>query len=260
MQALVSIVIKIVGDAGLDVNQIDTERIKSHLNKRYGLERRATTDAVKTAALIALGYHPATLPSRKQLTKGGLAALTGTCGRETPLPYPFIWGYLTRLSAYAATRDYGPDCRGWSGWPHGRAGAEYLRHCRHLPHSAPLAGAQRVALQQALAHKQDYEFQAHGVELNHRYTSAAVVPDGLPPAPSPLDPELYYLPTTSPGARLPHAWVQQQNQALSTLDLVGQGRFTVLTGIGGEAWLAAAASEPTLDCRWPHTSSGRAPR
>ena len=102
-----------------------------------------------------------------------------------------------------------------------------------------------AALQQALAHKQDYEFQAHGVELNHRYTSAAVVPDGLPPAPSALDPELYYLPTTSPGARLPHAWVQQQSQALSTLDLVGQGRFTVLTGIGGEAWLAAAASAAT---------------
>ena len=100
-------------------------------------------------------------------------------------------------------------------------------------------------MQQALAHKQDYEFQAHGVELNHRYTSAAVVPAGLPPAPSPLDPELYYLPTTSPGARLPHAWAQQQNQALSTLDLVGQGRFTVLTGIGGEAWLAAAASAAT---------------
>jgi 2,4-dichlorophenol 6-monooxygenase len=97
-------------------------------------------------------------------------------------------------------------------------------------------------LQQALAHKQHYEFEAHGVELNQRYISAAVVPDGLPPAPSSLDPELYYLPTTCPGARLPHAWVQQQNQAISTLDLVGHERFTVLIGIGGEAWVAAAAS------------------
>ncbi|MFL0168852.1 2,4-dichlorophenol 6-monooxygenase, partial [Clostridium sp. WILCCON 0112] len=26
----------------------------------------------------------------------------------------------------------------------------------------------------------------------------------------------------------------------STLDLVGHGRFTLLTGIGGEAWVAAA--------------------
>lgn len=86
VQALVSIVLKIVGEAGLGVDQIDTERVKSHLNKRYGLERRATTDAVKAAALIALGHSPATLPSRKQLTKSGLAALTGTCGRETPLP------------------------------------------------------------------------------------------------------------------------------------------------------------------------------
>jgi 2,4-dichlorophenol 6-monooxygenase len=108
--------------------------------------------------------------------------------------------------------------------------------------ATPAASAQRIALQQALAHKQSYEFEAHGVELNQRYTSAAVVPDGVAPAPSSLDPELYYLPTTCPGARLPHAWVQQQNQAISTLDLVGHGRFTVLTGIGGEAWVAAAAS------------------
>lgn len=111
-----------------------------------------------------------------------------------------------------------------------------------LADATPAASAQRAALQQALAHKQNYEFQAHGVEMNQRYTSAAVVPDGPAPAVAALDPELYYLPTTRPGARLPHAWVEQQNQALSTLDLVGRGRFTVLTGVGGEAWTAAAAS------------------
>jgi 2,4-dichlorophenol 6-monooxygenase len=48
--------------------------------------------------------------------------------------------------------------------------------------------------------------------------------------------------TTWPGSRLPHAWVFDRSGALhSTLDLCGHGRFTLLTGIGGEAWAQAAA-------------------
>ncbi len=107
--------------------------------------------------------------------------------------------------------------------------------------AAPAARAQRTQLAQALAYKQQYEFNAHGVELSQRYASAAVMPDEeAAPAASPRDPELYYLPTIRPGARLPHAWVQQQGRPVSTLDLVAQGRSSVLTGIGGEAWAAAA--------------------
>ncbi|MFM7446709.1 MAG: 2,4-dichlorophenol 6-monooxygenase, partial [Tabrizicola sp.] len=47
---------------------------------------------------------------------------------------------------------------------------------------------------------------------------------------------------TWPGARLPHVWVfeNETGHKLSTLDLCGHGRFTLLTGIGGEAWVAAA--------------------
>ena len=55
------------------------------------------------------------------------------------------------------------------------------------------------------------------------------------------DPELHYAPTTWPGARLPHAWVFDSNGARhSTLDITGHGKFTLLTGIGGEAWVEAA--------------------
>ena len=80
--------------------------------------------------------------------------------------------------------------------------------------------------------------------MNQRYTSTAVVTDGQPqPAPN-ADMELHYQPTTWPGARLPHVWVfGADGKQHSTLDLCGHGQFTLLTGIGGEAWVAAAQAE-----------------
>ncbi|GAB4423289.1 MAG: hypothetical protein OHK0015_00710 [Chloroflexi bacterium OHK40] len=54
------------------------------------------------------------------------------------------------------------------------------------------------------------------------------------------DPELYYHPTTWPGARLPHCWLEHGGRKVSTLDLAGKGRFVLFTGMGGEAWHEAA--------------------
>lgn len=87
---------------------------------------------------------------------------------------------------------------------------------------------------------QHYQFNCHGVELGQRYESCAVVNDGTAWAVPDRDPELYYQPTTHPGARLPHAWVERGDQPLSTLDLCGEGRLTLLTGTGGEPWGTAA--------------------
>ncbi|MCF6744205.1 FAD-binding protein [Blastococcus sp. KM273128] len=97
----------------------------------------------------------------------------------------------------------------------------------------------RTALREAIAYKA-YEFDAHGVEHNQRYASSAVVPDGTPMPEYRRDPELYAQPTTWPGAKLPHTWVTRDGHRVSTLDLVGHGRFSVVTGIGGEAWVDAA--------------------
>lgn len=107
--------------------------------------------------------------------------------------------------------------------------------------STPEAAVQRERLRQAIAEK-TYEYNAHGVEMNHRYDSSAVVSDGREAPASNLDEQLYYLPTTLPGARIPHTWLQRGKENVSTLDLVGKGRFSILTGIGGEAWIAAAAT------------------
>ncbi|GAA4466164.1 FAD-dependent monooxygenase [Phytohabitans houttuyneae] len=103
------------------------------------------------------------------------------------------------------------------------------------------AERQRQQLREAIALK-NYEFNTLGVELNQRYDSAAVVPDGSPRPRNPRDDELHHHATTWPGAKVPHAWVCRGRARVSTLDLGGQGRFTVLTGVGGTGWVAAAAA------------------
>ncbi|MCX7287123.1 MAG: FAD-dependent monooxygenase [Rhodobacterales bacterium] len=106
--------------------------------------------------------------------------------------------------------------------------------------TTPAAVAQRAALRQAIAQKK-YEFDAHGVEMNQRYRSSATVTDGQAEPAFLRDAELHYAPTTWPGARLPHVWVYDKTgKRLSTLDLCGRGQFTLLTGIGGDAWVDAA--------------------
>jgi 2,4-dichlorophenol 6-monooxygenase len=103
------------------------------------------------------------------------------------------------------------------------------------------ASSQREALRQAIAFKK-YEFDAHGVEMNQRYASSAIHADGQPEPDFDKDAELHHQATTWPGARLPHAWVfeHETGAKTSTLDLCGRGKFTLLTGIGGEAWVEAA--------------------
>ncbi|WP_406162739.1 FAD-dependent monooxygenase [Streptomyces sp. NBC_00882] len=104
------------------------------------------------------------------------------------------------------------------------------------------AEKQRARLREAIAFKV-YEFNAHGVDLNQRYASDAVVPDGTPAETFARDSELHHQPTSRPGARVPHAWITSGTRTLSTLDTVGKGRFTLLTGIGGEGWVRAAAAQ-----------------
>jgi 2,4-dichlorophenol 6-monooxygenase len=114
-----------------------------------------------------------------------------------------------------------------------------VAHMAARADDTPEAAKQRIALKEALELK-DYEFNAHGVELGQRYASSAVVTDGTPEPEYTRDHELYYHPTTWPGARLPHCWVGRQGHKVSTHDLVGKGRFTLLTGISGGAWAEAA--------------------
>jgi len=104
----------------------------------------------------------------------------------------------------------------------------------------PEAEEQRKKIRDAIAFK-IYEFDAHGVEMNQRYRSDAIVTDLESEPPFEKDAELHYQPTTWSGARLPHVWVHDGHGGkASTLDLAGHGRFTALTGIGGQGWVEAA--------------------
>jgi 2,4-dichlorophenol 6-monooxygenase len=116
--------------------------------------------------------------------------------------------------------------------------AEMIERIEERKASTPRGEAIRAALAEAMELK-NYEFNAHGVELGQFYASAAIVSDGSS-RPEPVrDPELYYQPSTVPGSRLPHAWVGDSRHKLSTLDLAPMTRFTLITGIAGEAWVSA---------------------
>jgi 2,4-dichlorophenol 6-monooxygenase len=111
-----------------------------------------------------------------------------------------------------------------------------------LADPGPEGVARRAALAEALKLK-NHEFNAQGVEMNQRCTSAAVIADpGGAEEAWQRDPRLYLQPTTRPGAKLPHVWlVSADGHRVSTLDLVGKGRFSLVTGIAGAAWVEAAA-------------------
>jgi len=89
-----------------------------------------------------------------------------------------------------------------------------------------------------------YEYHAHGVEMNRHYVSQAIVDDDSAiPFDYKRDPELYYQPSTRPGSFLPHVWLGKRaaGPRISTLDVAGKRRFTLFTGHGGDAWRDAAA-------------------
>jgi 2,4-dichlorophenol 6-monooxygenase len=125
------------------------------------------------------------------------------------------------------------------GFRRGQPSEEGWASLEELFSDAPGAAERRAALAEAVK-LQDYRSNALGVQLGQRYTSCAVVDDGTPFPELMHDPVLCYEPTTHPGGYLPHAWVEHDGRQVSTLDLAGHGRFSLVVGIGGEAWATAA--------------------
>lgn len=88
-----------------------------------------------------------------------------------------------------------------------------------------------------------HEYLAHGSEMNQRYYSGAVWNESAY-SPLPPDPVLHHIPDTYPGVRLPHAWLNTSvpGEKVSTIDVAGNGKFSLFTGIGGRPWIEAAKS------------------
>ncbi|WP_433634893.1 FAD-dependent oxidoreductase [Nocardia sp. CA-120079] len=106
--------------------------------------------------------------------------------------------------------------------------------------SGPAGAEAREKLRKALELK-NFEFNAQGIELNQRYESGAVIADTeAGPETFEKDRQLYLKATTRPGAKIPHAWLVDRNgRRISTLDVTGRGRFTLITGVAGQAWVRA---------------------
>ncbi|KAK0642393.1 2,4-dichlorophenol 6-monooxygenase [Lasiodiplodia hormozganensis] len=130
-----------------------------------------------------------------------------------------------------------------------KANVEERRAAAHeLEAATPEGRARRQRLQEAFEHTK-HEYQGLGIEMNQVYAgSTAVVTDGVAGddgLAAVADPLFDYAPSTYPGRRLPHVWLSKpvpDDGLISTHDVAGKGRFTLFTGIGGDAWGKAAAT------------------
>ncbi|HXL89934.1 MAG TPA: FAD-dependent monooxygenase [Streptosporangiaceae bacterium] len=171
--------------------------------------------------------------------RAGTALLDSYSAERQPVGARGVQRAITSLqegAAVEAALGYEPGQPAEAGW----------KALNTLYEPGPAGDERRDALRKAIE-LSNYQFNAHGIELGYRYRSDAIVDDDSPePAPA-RDPQLYYQPTTRPGARVPHARLEQNGIPVSSLDLVDDLGFALLTGTGGEAWAgpAAEASERT---------------
>lgn len=117
---------------------------------------------------------------------------------------------------------------------------------QELEDATPEGQRRRLAFHDAIRHT-THEFNGLGVEMNQHYDSQGIY---VADEPYPFartgraaDNEvLYHEPSSYPGCRLPHAWLNTAipGQNISTIDIAGHGAFALLTGIGGGAWKQAA--------------------
>jgi len=95
----------------------------------------------------------------------------------------------------------------------------------------------RERVERAIADQAEH-FDMLGLQLGYVYEAGAVVPDGTTAAES-SNPVRIFVPTSRPGARLPHAWLERDSTRISTLDLVRDDGLTLLTGPDSANWEAA---------------------
>lgn len=117
--------------------------------------------------------------------------------------------------------------------------------CAALLKAATSEGRQRREDLSLAFEATDLEVQALGIQMNQTYvgSGATLVEDGdRVPDISGVNKIKDIVISTYPGYHLPHVWLARdaQSEKLSSLDLCGNGGFTLLTGIGGEGWLGAA--------------------
>lgn len=119
-----------------------------------------------------------------------------------------------------------------------------------LAESTEAGRLRRKAFRESM-HGTRMEFHALGTEMGQRYQSSAILLSAGDEdnernwSERDVDTQaLEYLPSTQPGRRLPHVWLNTicpKDVPTSIHDLAGKGTFTLFIGHGGEAWREAAA-------------------
>ncbi len=108
-----------------------------------------------------------------------------------------------------------------------------------------LASGERAQIAAAIANQAEH-FDMLGLQLGFRYAAGDVAAaDGRR---EPESSVREYIPSATPGARVPHAWVRRAGIRLSSLDLLPYDRFTLITGPAGRAWAAALDTTVPLAC------------
>jgi 2,4-dichlorophenol 6-monooxygenase len=165
--------------------------------------------------------------------RAGAALLDSYSPERQPVGAQGVQRAITSLqegAAVEAALGYEPAQPAEAGW----------KALSTLYEPGPAGDERRDALHKAIE-LSNYQFNAHGIELGYRYRSDAIADDGSPDPTPARDPQLYYQPTTRPGARVPHARLERDGVPVSSLDLVDDLGFALLTGPGGEAWTRPAA-------------------
>ena len=125
---------------------------------------------------------------------------------------------FARLMASAPVRRLPPDLRR-------RLSAAIAAPARWFVGRALRPGKRAAAVAAAIDHQVDH-FDRLGLDIGYVYEKGALIPDGAAPervGRSAGD----YVPTTRPGARLPHAWSADAAERVSTLDRVDYARFAL---------------------------------
>jgi 2,4-dichlorophenol 6-monooxygenase len=197
------------------------------------VHRHPPTNGLGLNMSIADAYNLAWKLALVLAGQAGAALLDSYSAERQPVGAQGVQRAITSLqegAAVEAALGYEPGQPAEAGW----------QALNTLYEQGPAGDERRDALHKAIE-LSNYQFNAHGIELGYRYRSAAIADDGTPdPTPS-RDPQLYYQPTTRPGARVPHARLEQDGVPVSSLDLVDNLGFALLTGPGGEAWSRPAA-------------------
>ncbi|KAH6988276.1 FAD binding domain-containing protein [Ilyonectria sp. MPI-CAGE-AT-0026] len=121
----------------------------------------------------------------------------------------------------------------------GQTEANYAHIENMFDETSPIGRATHSYLQYVID-GQKVEFQAHDMDLGFVYHEGLLVNDNTS-APVPDPKRNQYVPTTRPGHRLPHTWLDDSGKSISIHDLVQpDGGFLLITDRDGAAWVDAA--------------------